>query len=176
MVKIKKTMKYRKLKIDAVLVFDNLKQREKRYFLSYIWDKQKPVLGIIMFNPSNASEEKPDRTLARLINKFCNKYGGFEVINLISVINANPQKLPKNFDFDIIKHLKKLKTNNVLIAWGNLPKLLTKEKQKHLNSVIITLQNNLKNKDKYQLQENRQVHPLMREIIDLYPCENIALI
>ena len=176
MVKIKKTMKYRKLKIDAVLEFDNLTQRKKRYFLSYIWDKQKPVLGIIMFNPSNASEEKPDRTLARLINKFCNEYGGFRVINLISTINANPQKLPKNPDFDIIKYLKKLNTDKVLIAWGNLPKLLTKEKQKHVNSIITILQDKFRNKNKYQLQKNRQVHPLIREIIDLYPCEYIALI
>ena len=77
-------MKYKKLLIEVSLKFDNTKQRKNRYFLSYIWDNKKPALGVIMFNPSYANEIKPDRTHARLINKFQDKYGGLKVLNLIS--------------------------------------------------------------------------------------------
>lgn len=75
---VKSKMRYNNLEIDVKAVF--IKDRQYRYFLSYIWDKKKPCLGIIMFNPSVADENSPDKTHAKLINKFSNKYGGIKVL------------------------------------------------------------------------------------------------
>ena len=169
-------MKYKKLLIEVSLKFDNTKQRKNRYFLSYIWDNKKPALGVIMFNPSYANEIKPDRTHARLINKFQDKYGGLKVLNLISTIDKNPKNLEKDVKIDIIDHIDKLDTEEVVIAWGSLPKLLSRENRSNLNDIIKKIEEKIKKIKKWQLNKDKQVHPLIGQKIDLNECTKIDAI
>ena len=166
---VKSKMRYNNLEIDVKAVF--VKDRKYRYFLSYIWDKKKPCLGIIMFNPSVADENSPDKTHAKLINKFSNKYGGIKVINLISYKSQDPKQLKNNIkkvDIDVCKCLKYIDTDDVLFAWGCLATLLPKEKRNDINISISKIIAAFKGKNLYQLIPGKIVHPLIRKKTDLY--------
>ena len=42
----------------------------------------------------------------------------------------------KDVKIDIIDHIDKLDTEEVVIAWGSLPKLLSRENRSNLNDII----------------------------------------
>lgn len=164
-------MIYNNYNIAVKTIFDNNKKREYRYFLSYIWDNKRPCLGVIMFNPSVADENSPDKTHAKLINKFSNKYGGIKVINLISYKSKDPKQLKNNIekvDIDVCKCLKYVDTDDVLLAWGSLATLLPKEKRNDINISINNIIAAFKGKNLYQLIPEKIVHPLIRKKTDLY--------
>lgn len=167
--KIKSKIHYNNLDIDVQAIF--VKNRKYRYFLSYIWDKKRPCLGVIMFNPSVADENSPDKTYAKLINKFSGEYGGIKVINLISYKSQDPKQLKNNIDkvnVDVCNCLKYIDTEYVLFAWGSLATLLPKEKRNDVNIAISEIISTLKEKNKYQLRSEKIVHPLIRKKTDLY--------
>ena len=68
--------------------------RTYRYRLDRTWDRAKPSVLFVLFNPSTADESLDDPTLRRCIG-FAQKwgYGGLCVINLYSLRTPNPKEL-----------------------------------------------------------------------------------
>ena len=76
----------------------------------------------------------------------------------------------------LIHHIDKLDTEEVVIAWGSLPKLLSRENRSNLNDIIKKIEEKIKKIKKWQLNKDKQVHPLIRQKIDLNECTKIDAI
>jgi hypothetical protein len=65
-----------------------------RFVLTRTWD-QRPVLLVVMFNPSNATHERDDPTITLLCHIAShNGYGGIVVVNAIPLISSTPAESP----------------------------------------------------------------------------------
>ena len=96
-----------------------------RYWLTRIWDRSKPVLVVVMVNPSKADHRVNDPTISRLI-AFAKRwgYGGFLVVNLNALRSSDPAELRRAADPigpDNSMHLAAAldRGGPVLVAWGN---------------------------------------------------------
>ena len=103
-----------------------IKNKQNRYQLWRIWNKEKPLILFILLNPSNADEKNDDKTVKKLIG-FTKifEYGGFYLGNLYSLTNSTPS--PAKFICDEarnIKHIEimKKKCKQVVVGWGKLGK------------------------------------------------------
>ena len=106
------------------------KDRQYRYTLERIWDKNKPYVLFIMINPSTANEINNDNTINKInnnINK--NIYGGFYIGNIYPIVSSSQRALNKNFKntfsnspeyTENIINIKKmiLLVDKVIYAWG----------------------------------------------------------
>lgn len=70
-----------------------------RYRLVRIWDDTKPVMGLVMLNPSKAGAWHNDRTTRRCI-AFAKAfgYGGIVIRNLYALVSTDPQVLADHPD------------------------------------------------------------------------------
>ena len=69
------------------------KDKKYRYSLSRKWSEKEQVLFILL-NPSSGDDTDDDPTIRRLISISKNLgYGGFEVVNLYTIINPKRNKL-----------------------------------------------------------------------------------
>lgn len=104
--------------------------RQCRYYYSENLDNQNSnkKITILMFNPSKADINKPDRTINNIykIIKTYTDYSKFEIFNIYNIRNENPSCDKENC---INKNLKlltsmldisSLEDSDILIAWGNL--------------------------------------------------------
>lgn len=68
--------------------------RKHRFLLWRNWDRDKPILAVIMLNPSIADEQKLDPTLTRVF-KFAKAwgFGGMRILNAFSVVSTDPKGL-----------------------------------------------------------------------------------
>ena len=68
--------------------------RAYRYTLHRIWDKDKPLCGFIMMNPSTADENHLDPTLKRC-KYFAREwdYGGMAIANIFALRSTDPKGL-----------------------------------------------------------------------------------
>ena len=96
-----------------------------RYSLSRIWDKDKPLVMFLMFNPSTADTDRDDPTIRKCIGYAKNwGYGGILVGNLFAFRSSDPLDLLYS-DNPIGKHngeyLEKMfdKSSIIIFAWGN---------------------------------------------------------
>jgi hypothetical protein len=110
------------------------RERSHRYWLIRIWDRARPLLVVVMFNPSDADDERNDPTISALIH-FATMwgYGGLLVINLHSHVSSQPSAIRRLQADDVEtcpypnvvawkeaigyardQHLP------ILLAWGNL--------------------------------------------------------
>ena len=96
-----------------------------RYWLSRIWDRDKPFCTWIMLNPSTADASVDDPTIRRCIN-FTRQweYGGLYVVNLFAFRATDPKHL-KQFNKPVvdenwinIMHYATM-AGKVVVAWGN---------------------------------------------------------
>lgn len=105
---------------DALFSKDNV----YRYFLSRIWDLEKPTVVFCMLNPSTADNIKNDPTVER-----CQRrakllgYGSLVVINLFALKSTDPGLLFKTDDpvgpENDTNILKAIGTSDMIIcAWG----------------------------------------------------------
>jgi hypothetical protein len=108
--------------------------RSHRFWLVRIWDRTKPLLVTVMFNPSDADDERNDPTINTLIH-FATMwgYGGLLVINLHSHVSSQPSAIRRLQADNVetcpepniaawaaaLEHADRQKTP-VLVAWGNL--------------------------------------------------------
>lgn len=79
----------------ATAVMDH--DRTYRYLLTRIWDTSRPVMGVVMLNPSTADHRHNDPTITRLAgpNGFARNFGmgGIAVVNLFALRSTDPRAL-----------------------------------------------------------------------------------
>ncbi|MFJ1993007.1 DUF1643 domain-containing protein [Streptomyces asiaticus] len=84
----------------ATAVMD--KSRTYRYLLTRIWDTSRPVMAVVMLNPSTADHRKNDPTITRLAgeNGFARRFGmgGIAVVNLFALRSTDPRALRDHAD------------------------------------------------------------------------------
>ncbi len=65
-----------------------------RYFLARYWDMTKPVLVMIMLNPSTATERQNDPTVQRCETRARNNdYGGLVILNIFAFRATDPNDM-----------------------------------------------------------------------------------
>jgi len=70
-----------------------------RYYLSRVWDFTRPLVNYLMLNPSTATEEQNDPTLARCQERAQRlEYGGFVVTNLFAFRATDPKDMKRAAD------------------------------------------------------------------------------
>lgn len=100
--------------------------RRYRYALWRVWDREKPALLFIGFNPSRADEIHDDRTVSKLAwdAKYL-KYGGLYIGNLFALVETTPAECLINPEVAIgeenDKYLLELKrvAGAIVAGWGN---------------------------------------------------------
>lgn len=79
----------------ATAVMDE--SRTYRYLLTRIWDTSRPVMTVVMLNPSTADHRQNDPTITRLAGEkgFARSFGmgGVVVVNLFALRSTNPRAL-----------------------------------------------------------------------------------
>ena len=97
------------------------KDKKYRYSLSRKWSEKEQVLFILL-NPSKGDDIDDDPTIRRLISISKNLgYGGFEVVNLYTIINPKRNKLyekKRKFSEKNKKLIAKLVARHKTIIYG----------------------------------------------------------
>ena len=99
------------------------KDKKYRYSLSRKWSEKEQVLFILL-NPSKGDDIDDDPTIIRLISISKNLgYGGFEVVNLYTIINPKRNKLyekKRKFSAKNKKLIAKLvaRHKTIIYGWG----------------------------------------------------------
>ena len=111
---------------DALIPEDDTRYR---YWLSRIWDHDKPRVIFIMLNPSTADHMIDDPTIRRVIRFSMDwGYGGVYVVNLYAFRSTDPKGLeatddpigPQNREhIQTLIQNKDNKVVRVVYAWGN---------------------------------------------------------
>lgn len=116
------------------VIFNDYKT--ERYLLRKIWDEDKPLVSLIMTNPSSANAVTIDMTVHYSIsNLYKLGYGGVDILNMTS--NISPKIDTKN-DISLtatnVEHILKSaeKSDKVIIAWGKIGENVKKIKQVQL--------------------------------------------
>jgi hypothetical protein len=97
--------------------------RQYRYALWRIWNKDKPLVMVIGLNPSKAHESKDDPTIKR-VTRFAYDwgYGGFYMMNLFAFVTPYPRELSQCADpvgdNDYWLDKINLKCEAIVFAWG----------------------------------------------------------
>lgn len=97
-----------------------------RYSLTRSWNAAQPKLLFIMLNPSTATEQRNDPTVARCESRALDLgYGSFRVVNLFALRATDPSELkrhpaPVGPDNDAIlrQSVTRWKPDLILCAWG----------------------------------------------------------
>lgn len=109
----------------ATAVMD--RSRTYRYLLTRIWDTSRPVMAVIMLNPSTADHRTNDPTITRLAgeNGFARRFGmgGVAVVNLFAFRATKPQALGRAVDpvgpyNDVFIRQAASSAELVVAAWG----------------------------------------------------------
>lgn len=105
-----------------------------RYVLWRIWDESKPKVMFIGLNPSTANENTNDPTINRVIGMGKKwGYGGVYMLNLFTVISANPEILLTAEDpaRDADWFLKVFASccEDIIFAWGAFPEAADRAKE-----------------------------------------------
>lgn len=124
--------------------------KQYRFWLFRIWDKKLPWVMFIGLNPSTANESEDDPTIRRVI-QFAkdNGYGGVYMLNLFTVVSADPKILlthgsPHVWSNEAFRRTMVL-CQDTVFCWGSF-----KEAQERAKEVINRFPNALclgKNKD-----------------------------
>lgn len=101
--------------------------RRYRYLLRRVWDDTKPIVLIVMLNPSTADAKVDDATIRSCI-RLCTElgFGGFEVINLFALRATQPVALTMTDDpigpaNAAVVSRAIARTKIVICAWGTHP-------------------------------------------------------
>lgn len=98
--------------------------RTQRFVLTRVWDTALPLVAFIGLNPSTANETQDDNTIKKCIKIARNNgFGGFKMLNTMSVVTAYPAELHTKFSdhernrLFIEDEIKECKS--VVFCWGN---------------------------------------------------------
>ena len=109
--------------IKCESIFNN--DRTHRYLWRRIWDKDKPVITVIMLNPCLSDNIITDTTTSLVVNNVARleEYGGVEVVNLYSKLTtklrfteSDEELNDKENDSYILKSVET--SSKTIIAWG----------------------------------------------------------
>lgn len=98
--------------------------RQYRYALWRVWDKEQPAMVFIGLNPSYANRYKDDATVSKLVGHAkVLKFGGLYIGNLFAKVTPYPEQL---YGKDAVgrendKYLRELKrvAGTIVVGWGN---------------------------------------------------------
>ncbi len=104
------------------------KDRRFRYRLWEIWDRSKPLMNMLMLNPSKADEVRSDPTVTRCVVR-AQKYGagGLIVTNAYAFVSTDPKELkrarfpigPDNDDHIVeVARAVRESRGHVICGWG----------------------------------------------------------
>ena len=97
--------------------------RKYRYWLSRIWDEQKPMVMFIGLNPSTANETSDDNTIRKVKAIAMNLgYGGVYMLNCFPFISTDPKALEVHGNTatnDNWLYLIRARCKDIVFAWGN---------------------------------------------------------
>lgn len=117
------------------------KNREYRYSLWRIWDKELPLVMFIGLNPSTANEDENDATIRSVerISK-SNGYGGFYMMNCFAYVATDPKLLKHNpftdeWNNDTLS-VTASKCKDVIFAWGNFEIIKKLGRDKELSEMF----------------------------------------
>jgi hypothetical protein len=111
--------------------------RQYRYSLKRIWDRDKPLVMFIGLNPSTANETDADPTIESVerISRH-NGYGGFYMMNCWAYVATYPKDLRFNVMSDEINTdvltLMASRCKDVVFAWGAFKIVIERGRDKEL--------------------------------------------
>lgn len=101
-------------------------ERTHRYLCKRVWDKNKPLIAVLMLNPCHADNVVNDATTTYVVNNVASleAYGGVAIINLYSKLtgklnfrwNGDDELNHPDNDGYIVKTAEECDT--VVLAWG----------------------------------------------------------
>lgn len=107
-----------------------------RYRLARIWDDGRPLLGVLMLNPSKAGAAESDQTVTLLLRRIIDldEYGGCVVTNLRAYIATDPLDMERAADptgplNDQYIQAMIDETQAVLLAYGQPGKHMERKRQ-----------------------------------------------
>jgi len=110
--------------IKCEVIFNE--ERTHRFSWKRIWNKDKPIVAVVMLNPCSADCIVTDTTTSLVVNNVASleKYGGVEIVNLYSMLTSklnfrwnsdNDLNHPENDNY-ILTAAKE--SEAVIVAWG----------------------------------------------------------
>ena len=113
------------------VIFNDYKT--ERYLLRKVWDEDKPLVSLIMTNPSSANVVTIDMTVHYCIsNLYKLGYGGVDILNMTSSVSS---KIDTKSDISLTETnvnqilMSAEKSDKVIIAWGKIGENVKKIKQ-----------------------------------------------
>ena len=110
------------IKCEAIFNED----RTHRYLWRRVWDRGKPMVSVIMLNPSQADNIVTDTTTALVVNNVakCKEFGGVDILNLYSKLTTKlkfNEESDKELNHDendafIVKSV--MESSKTILAWG----------------------------------------------------------
>lgn len=100
-------------------------ERTHRFLWKRVWDKDKPVMSVIMLNPNQSDNIITDTTTALVVNNVARlgEYGGVEILNLYSKLTgklsfkeSDDVLNDKENDAHILKSVEL--SSKTILAWG----------------------------------------------------------
>lgn len=115
---------FKSMPTSGAIISDDL---HYRYALWRVWNVRKPLLAVIMSNPSTANSSENDNTIEKVIKlATCHGYGGFIVGNLCAYRTPDPKELKGlggeafgKHNLQVINDMLKKTAPVVLCAWGS---------------------------------------------------------
>ena len=116
-------MKIEKDTIKCEAIFND--SHTHRYLWKRVWDKDKPLVAIIMLNPCQADNIITDTTTSLVVNNVAKleKYGGVEILNLYSKLTTKLNFKEKDEELNDQENdsyiLKSVESSSItILAWG----------------------------------------------------------
>jgi len=99
--------------------------KTERYLLRKVWDESKPIVSLIMTNPSSANVVEIDMTTHYIISNLyrLGNYGGVDILNMTSTITTKIDTTSKlALSDENAKYILKSaeKSDKVILAWGKI--------------------------------------------------------
>lgn len=165
------------IKCEAIFNED----RTHRYLWKRVWNKDKPMISVIMLNPCLSDNIITDTTTTFVVNNVAKLggYGGVEIVNLYSQLTSklrftdtDEELNDKDNDSYILKSVES--SSKTIIAWGKVSNSNTRVEER-----AIAVLNMLKgHKEKlYMISDGERVglHPLTPSIRSKWILEKCQL-
>lgn len=153
-----------------------------RYLWKRVWDKDKPMVAVVMLNPCHADNIITDTTTSLVVNNVARLegYGGVEIVNLFSMLttklnfrnNSNDDLNDPDNDTYIKKAAEECKA--VILAWGKSVDSNMSISERAVEVVNLLMPY----KDKLYIisdGERKGVHPLTPSVRGEWLLERLAL-